>query len=98
MAAGEPEGSEGEKAVEHKQFVAQGVVQVVCAEPLDAGAEQWRGHGDERNVPVIDRPAGEKAECKQTQQRAVGISGYHIDGIKQTGAVRGSEHQHNGKH
>ena len=64
QTSNETEGNKGEKAVEHKQLIAKGVVQIVGAEPLDSGTKQGRGNCNEWNELVADGTAGDEPEGK----------------------------------
>ena len=46
-------------------------------------AEQGRGDADIRHQTVVGLPLREEPEGKQSQQRAIGVTGQDIDGVNQ---------------
>ena len=71
----------GEEAVEHQQLIAEVVVPEMLGSGVKGIAEQGRGEAEIRHQTVFGLSVCKESEGKQSEQRAIGITGEDIDGI-----------------
>ena len=74
MSRCNPQSCESEEAIEHKQFIAELVFEMVDRKCVEQVAQDWRQYSDEWYESTSWLVLGEHTESVESEQRAIGIT------------------------
>lgn len=100
-----PNPDKRQQAIEHEQFVAEMVIEMVHGQLVDGEAKQRGGHANIRGKGQRENAAPslcEQGKGEKTEQRTIGVAAHHVDGIDDARGVDGAkqhdDHDENDRH